>query len=369
MRQLLTVLLSLGALALVGCAPYPTPRPSPVPSPAPNIQATVEARVREQLTAVAQLTPTPRLTPEAQQDLVAEAAHGVRTLLQEWERFQQGFDGWRQGLEACTPEARRRDLRGFATRFYSEVSARANALAPPPLAQKAADLLSDAVAKEETALRRLAEKWTPGDSEAFLDYETARADTDVLRRQALQALEEARRPPTPTPLPRPTPALTPSPEATTTPSAKPTPTPTPAQSTPTATPADREIEAFAQGMEAVRSAWEAFRASYDAWRQRDGDCNRDGVRKELRRFAEGFRAIHTQAMALPKAPAVRVVADLLTQAAEREAQALATLRDAWVPYDPSPFSRFDAQRREADRLRRLAIAALETLLAQTGAQR
>lgn len=317
--------------------------------------------MRERLTAVAQLTPTPRLTPEAQQALVAEAAQRVRTLLPEWERFQQEFDGWRQGLEACTPETRRRDLRGFATRFYSEVSTRANALAPPPPAQKAADLLSKAVAKEETALRRLAEKWAPGDSEAFLDYETARADADLLRRQSLQALEEARRPPTPTPAP------TPSPEATTTPLAQ--PTPTPAQSTPIATPADREMEAFAQGMEAVRSAWEAFRASYDAWRQRDGDCNREGVRKELLRFAEGFRAIHTQATALPKAPAVRVVADLLAQAAEREAQALATLRDAWVPYDPSPFARFDAQRREADRLRRTAIAALETLLAQTGEQR
>lgn len=362
MRRWLWVLLSLGALALAGCTRYPTPPPSPIPSPTPNIQATVEARVREQLATIAPPTPTPGATPEARQALVADTAQAVRSLLQEWERFQQGFDTWRQGLDACSAEARRRDLRGFATRFYSEVATRLNALAPPPQAQKVVALLSDAVAKEETALRRLAEKWEPGGTEAFLDYETARADADVLRRQAAQALEEARRPPTPTPTPSPVPARTPTPEATTTPIAQPTPTPVPLASTPT--PADREMEAFAQEVEAVRTAWESFRAAYDTWRQRDGDCNRDAVRKDLQRFAEGFRGIYSQATALPKAPAVRTVATLLGQAAEQEAQALATLRDTWAPYDPAPFARFDAQRREADRLRRQALTALETLLTQ-----
>ncbi|GBD10696.1 hypothetical protein HRbin23_00341 [bacterium HR23] len=365
-RCWLLAMLTLGVAVLAGCGapPYPTP-PSPAPGPTPNIQATVEARVREQLTAVAQLTPTPGM-PSPPLALTAETVQAIRSLVQEWEGFQQGFDAWRAGLTACTPEARRRDLRGFAVRFYSEVASRANALVPPPQAQRVAELLSDAVAKEETALRRLAEKWQPGSADAFLDYETERADVDVLRRKALQALEEARRPPTPTPRPTPTPSPIPSPEATTTPAATPSPTPRPASPTPTPDPA---LEAFAQAVAGLSSAWEGFRTAYDAWRERDGECKRDEVRRDLQRFVDRFRTLQGKALALPKAPPLGVVADLLAQAAQREAQALASLRDEWAPYDPAPFSRFDAQRQEADRLRRQALSALEALMARPGALR
>jgi DNA-directed RNA polymerase specialized sigma24 family protein len=339
-------LLVWGVLAVGACAPPPTPQPPP-PGPTPNIQATVEARIREHLAAPARPTPTPAGAGEAQRALLEETARAVRSLMEEWEAFRADFARWRQGLTACTPEAHRRDLRGFAVRFYSEVSAPVNALAPPPQARRAAELLSEAVAKEEKALRRLAEKWGPGSPQAFLEYETERAAVDVLRRQARQALEEARRPPTPTP--------TPSPEAT------PTPSPTPSPPAPLAP--DKEVEAFLRAWEAVQEAWEAFRARYDAWRARDGECDREAVRLALQGWREKFQGIVSRTRALPTAPAAFPVTDLLREAAEQEASALTTLQETWAPYDPAPFTRFDTRQQEVDRLRRSALRALDALLA------
>ena len=119
-------------------------------------------------------------------------------------------------------------------------------------------------------------------------------------------------------------------------------------------------------MTAVNLAWDAFRSSYDTFRQKDGECDRGAITSALTGLEGQVLALKRRAETLPRASVVRTVAELLTEAAVREASALSELRETWRPFDASFLRKYEEAQREADRLRRQAASALEDLRLQYG---
>jgi len=317
---------SILALAVFACGGADEPSPPPPGEPPPNIEATVEAKVREQLAAIALLTPTPSATPDVNEALVADFTRRYAAIAQEWDALHEAYQSWRQGLTGqgtCGEAAMRARLRGFAAEFSNEVASRVNRLPVAGELQVPHEALGEAASDEELALRTLSETWAPGAPEGFLTYATERGEVDQLRRQARVAFAEVL-------------------EAN----------------------GDETVDEFARAIESLATAWEAFRRDYDAWRRTDGDCDTQGVATALEGFVEQFRGVAQKTFALPASAFVRSQAQLLAEAADRELQALTTLRDTWKPYDRTYFTAFEAEMASVGRLRRQVAGALEDLLLQ-----
>ena len=317
---------SILVLAMYACGGGDEPSPPPLREPPPNIEATVEAKVREQLAAIALLTPTPSTTPDVNEALVGDFSRRYAAIAQEWDAFHGAYQSWRQGLTGqgtCGEAAIRARLRGFAAEFSSQVSSRVNRLPVATGLQAPHEALGEAASTEELALRTLSETWVPGAPEGFLTYATTRGEVDRFRRQAREAFAEV----------------------------------------PEDTP-DEKVEEFSRALDSVTTAWESFRREYDAWRRTDGDCDTQAVATALEGFVEQFRGIAQKTFALPASAFVRSQAQLLAEAADRELQALTTLRDTWKPYDRSYFTSFEGEMASVGRLRRQVAGALEDLLLQ-----
>ncbi|MBI4233053.1 MAG: hypothetical protein HY686_01275 [Chloroflexi bacterium] len=361
--SLVTLFLTILAFACGQPAAAPAPSPTSAEPPA-SIKATVEALVSQQLTAVAQRTPAPAATPDPARASAADFATAYQGLDKSWQGFHQEYEQWRGGLKGCGEDSLRDALRGLAARFSQDVVGPVNGLERPASVRMAGELLADAAAKDLTALQQLRDSWQPGSDKAFREYEAARVEANALRRQAADALSDAlsgvtAETPTSevTPVPgTPAPARTPAPS---------TPTPLPAR-TPGRQSASPEAETFAKAFAGVNATWNSFDKEYDAWRQRNGDCDRAAVQARLSKFAEQFRALAAQVQAMPRPAAVRPLVELLSEAAQKEDRALKVLRDTWQPYDRRHFGAFEQSAREADQLRRQAGAALDDLRVRYG---
>lgn len=387
-RIILTHILgiSLVAVTLFRCGEAEEPSAPPPVEPPPNIQATVEAGVRQQLAAIAQLTPTPSTTPDVNQALVAGFNRESAAIAEEWDAFHEEYEAWRQSLTSganCSEGATLSRLRGFAADFSSQVASGVSLLPTPPGSQAAAQALGEAAGKEELALRRLSATWEPRQPEGFLTYAAQRSEVDKLRRRASEALAEAL-------------------EATVSEALEGFDSAVDklrrqvsqvlaeaSDSTPGEVLAefdsavkelreqvsqalvvemhsasDVELVEFNSAVESINATWVDFRSDYDAWRRRDGECDTQAVDQALERFLEQFQATAQKTFSLPTSTVVRSLAQLLSEAADRELQALKTLRDTWKPYDRSYFTAFEAEVRAVGRLRRQVTGALEDLRLQ-----
>ena len=136
--------------------------------------------------------------------------------------------------------------------------------------------------------------------------------------------------------------------------------------TPTPTPISAEDSAavveYAIGHSAVTQDWEAFHATFDAWRAGLIACEASSFQVALGKFAGRFSDVARPANALPRHAQVRTLADSLVQSLESEAAALRRLRDEWQPGDPSLFELVETERSAASALQKELEDQLNDLL-------
>ena len=338
----MTTLLVAACASDAGSTPEPersTPTASPTSTPVP--------------------TPTPVDDTEARQAAAALGAFGAdaAVLAVDWDAFRVRFDDWRGSIESCGEADRRADLRSWVVDFGA-VSLAAASLDFPSGSAAARDSLTSAITLEEGGLRELRDGWTPGSDAAFTLYERARTAAVIGRQEArariveLIAIGESGDSPELEPAPSPPPGIPPG-------FLPPEPPPAPL--------ADEDtLAAFKTELEESWVSWDDFHLRFDAWRRTDGDCAHSEVRDRLETFARDFDAVLGRANALVRPSVVRPLAEQLIEAAVRESEALAGLRDAWTAYDAGPWSALDATRRGADGLRRQVRSSLDELNLQYG---
>ena len=97
-----------------------------------------------------------------------------QTIDEEWDRFHQDFDEWRAGLTSCHRSSVHEALQGFAAGF-AEITAQAGDLPRATVTREIADVVIAAAEDEETAFRRLRDRWQPDDISLFEQVEQRRA--------------------------------------------------------------------------------------------------------------------------------------------------------------------------------------------------
>lgn len=389
-RRATVLIISLLLVVGVACGPAPSTEQSQPSPPLPTSQPAASfptAPLQTQRPQAVVPSPSPGLT-EVERDRLNDFATAYVALMKEWDAFQANYEQWRLGLTECDEAAMRQALRRWATQFSTEVTPLVHLLRPSGGARPAADLLSEALTKEEVALRRLSGSWKSGDTPAFLEFEVARAEANAVRRKATYVLEEARSggamaPSAPARAEAKPPASAEAPKDTTTsqqegarsggataPSA-----PAGAEAKASASaeaPKDKTTsqqvaatapvtEAFAKAFGAANEGWDTYQRSYDSWRQLGGDCKASEVTVALRALVQRFQATTAGLAKLPYSPTVASVIELTGQAAETEERALKSLRDTWQPYNLQYFVAFEEKKGEAERLRRQAVNVLATL--------
>ena len=343
------MLASMVALLAAACASDGPTSPAPTSTPPP----------------VADATPTPFPTPTPVDDTAARQAASAldrfgseaTVIAADWGTFRAGFDDWRGSLDACGEADRRADLRSWVVDF-GVVTLAAASLDFPSGTAAARDSLTSAITLEEQGLRDLRDGWTPGSDAAFALYERSRTQALIGRQEArariveLIAIVESGEPlPEPTAVP-PQPGIPPG-------FLPPEPPPAPLAGA-------GELGEFKDALEASWVSWDAFHRRFDDWRRSDGDCAQAEVRGRLAAFARDFEAVLGRVNAQVRPSVVRPLAEQLIDAAVRESQGLADLRDSWTAYDAGPWRAFDAARRSADGLRRQVRSSLDELNLQYG---
>ncbi|MBI4329455.1 MAG: hypothetical protein HY685_06285 [Chloroflexi bacterium] len=319
-KLLMVASLLLLLLILMACTPVPTPTSPPPASPTPTVAP------RPSPTP----TPIPAEVREQVRPVIVGFDQAYRRVNQQWDSLYRAYLTWRQKLTDCSERDRRADLRAWVTEFQPLVE-RVAGLELPSDTAEVGKLLADAVAQEERGLRMLRDTWSPGSSTAFQGYEDSRVAAVPLRQQATARLG----------------GLIAQADEKVTPTA--------------GLPKLMELR---DQVKELGSLWESFHQKYDAWRQRDGDCEAEAVHEAIKGFAAEFQGVSAAVFAISRPATVRPLAERLMEAVTTEGRALEALRDQWQPYDESHFVRYADVVAEASKLRRQVASELDQLLHQ-----
>jgi hypothetical protein len=146
-----------GAIALFVAACSPSASPEAAPA-LPESQSTAAA------------TPVPVEAIRTAQQFAAAQAQ-IET---DWDGYHQEFDRWRAGLTSCSRASAEEAFRGFAS-DASAISVQAGDLPRWADVRDLADKLVDAAGAEEAVLRRLRDRWQPGNTALFEEVEEHRS--------------------------------------------------------------------------------------------------------------------------------------------------------------------------------------------------
>lgn len=263
------------------------------------------------------------------QEAIDKYRQAFQPVEKDWDALNKSFDNWRKSLTDAKSKDKEAEKTALDTLQKLAASAqdilnRVYALPRPQLIQKPADLLITAAETQDAAFRKLNSTWKPGDDDSLSAFEKDRASANKLRRDSTLGVDGV------------------------------------------AAAGLRESKAllaqFSALHEQMDKAWAEFRGQYDTWRNKGGDCDRNAIRQQLAERAASFHSLAQRAFALPQASVVRPLAELTTQAAEREETALRQLRDSWKPYDSSFYQLYEKEWVAIDRLRRQASAGLTDLM-------
>ena len=120
------------------------------------------------------------------------------------------------------------------------------------------------------------------------------------------------------------------------------------------------MDAFVEQRQAIDEEWDQLHVDFDRWRAGLTSCDRSSVHEALQGFAAGFAEVTAQAGDLPRATAIREIADVVIAAAEDEGAAFRRLRDRWQPDDISLFEQVEQRRADsAEAQRHVEDMALE----------
>ena len=277
------VALGIFLVGVVACGQDPTAI-APSGLNTPNIPATVTALALSQAQA---LTPTP--VPEGvRRELLAFAA-GHRSTSEDWDKFHQEMDQWRDDVVACVPASFESALDAFAGRALG-IAQTARSLDRLPNIDSLAARLTALAEREQFAFATLSSDWTPetglsSDSSSqepglFQQFASVRSSVDLERGKIAQSISARR-----TSLDG---------------------------STLTA------IESFADSMEILDSNWDNFHHDYDAFRVEQVELGDDAAATRLGDLLTQFGSIVDRVQDLPDTLLTRDIADRLADAADGE---------------------------------------------------
>ena len=235
---------------------------------------------------------SPRPLSAAERMAVGEFTSQQESLGQEWDQIHQEFDEWRSGLTSCHGSAAENALRRFAA-GSSDVTKQARNLPRAKVTKEFADILIEAAEAEETAFRRLRDRWQPGNLSLFEAVEeersnAVRAQNEVadLSSELREDLEEA--------------------------------------SDPTDSQAREE---FSATLDVIAVDWEDFHDDYTALLREAGSLTGDEILARLDQLIQQFGAVFEAVDELPTATAVEDMTETLQAAAEDELDALTAVHD------------------------------------------
>ena len=241
----------------------------------PDIQATVTALALSQARA---LTPTP-LSQGARQDLLAFAA-GLRSTSDDWDRFHQGMDQWREDVAACVPASVESALETFAGKALG-ITQTARGLDLLPKLETFASRLTAAAEREGAAFETLSNNWTPSrSSESFQQLASARSAAGLVRQEVARSLL--------------------------------------ARQTSPDDASRNVIEVFSSQMATLNLDWDQFHRAYDAFRTEIIDPDEESADNRLGGLLVQFDSIVDQIRALPDSTLTRDIAGRLADAADGE---------------------------------------------------
>jgi hypothetical protein len=126
---------------------------------------------------------------ENDREALAEFVAAFGELMEPWDDFHKGFDGWVRTEGDCDRAGESYALQLFNQRF-SELDHRVRALSQVSYLRPSSDLLSEAVGREGAALHSLANTWVPYENDVYRDMDEERANADKLRRLSDRRVQE-----------------------------------------------------------------------------------------------------------------------------------------------------------------------------------
>lgn len=277
------VVLAVILTAFVACG-QDTATSSPGGLNTPDIQATVTALAWSQAQA---LTPTP--VPEgARQELLAFAAsHGSTS--DDWDRFDEGMDQWRNDVVACVPASFESALDAFAGRAIG-ITQGARSLDRFQSLQALAVRLTAAAELEKAAFEALSTNWTPESENSdtisvsapalFQEVASVRSAVDLARATVAKALL--------------------------------------ARETSLDEASLTAIESFASNVELLNSDWDQFHRDYDLFRSEQVELDDAAAASRLGGLLTQFGSIVNQVQRLPMTALTEKIADRFADAAAGE---------------------------------------------------
>ncbi len=337
--KILGLLLMYGlTMFLVACTSddaTATPQPSK-PTVDPSAQATLEALALPPL--VGESTDAD-VSAEAKL-VVAQFASAHFALEQDWDRLHADIDAWRNGLITCETSSAQAGLRGFVAQLF-EITLASVALPRFPIVREQADKLISAAELEEGAVGRLKDHWQPDEPSVFLEVDSVRSASLVVRTEVQDEVTDL-------------------------------------QQRTTAT--SREVVlAYSDAFQQIASDWDAFHQSYEDLRSDQTTLSSVEVVNRLNDLVDEFTVVTDAILTPSPSQLTRSINEILAAASSEEDLALRLLRGTFQRtddggpddepvfqvVDPSLFDDLDEQLVETNSLRREALLVLSDVLDET----
>ena len=277
-RKLYPAFLAVATLLLLGVAACATEPPVPTREPVPPTSP-----------EVMRSGPSTAAVPVSR-DVVLEFAAEQEAVNEDWDKFHVDFDSWRARLSACDRTAAQEALRVFASDFAA-ITQQARDLPGKGVARELPDNVILAANGEEAALRMLRDQWQPGNPSLLENAQAERGNAaNLLRATSIEVdkLEELDKP-----------------------------------------EYQAIAEDFSDALEPVEEAWDAFNDNYKTLEDDHIDLASEEIVTRLRALAEEHETVLGSLEDIPSDKVTDPVHDLLTEAAETEAEAFEDLLDAF----------------------------------------
>ena len=229
--------------------------------------------------------PTP--VPQQVKDLAQQFARDYGFIEKDWDNFHVEFDTWREGLVACDPSAAQQAFRGFASHF-NDVNEETLVLSRPSSARGLADKLIEASQGEAAALRRLRDRWQPGDNSLLEAVASKRVDSAAAQRGVEDKLADLQEE-------------------------------TDAESL-------EELNEFSDAFDVIQADWEEFHDSYESLKDDQAGLEPAAVLDRIDELINSFDSIIEGVEDLPSAEKAEDLADGLAAAADSQEMGLGELK-------------------------------------------
>ena len=232
-------------------------------------------------------SPVPEQAQELAQELAQQFARDHGFIEKDWDNFHLEFDTWREGLVACDPSAAQQAFRGFASNF-NDVNEQTLSLSRPTGTRGLADKLIEASQGEAAALRRLRDRWQPGNDSLLEAVATKRVESAVAQKGAEDKLADLQ-------------------EGTDTESLD-------------------ELKKFSEGFDVLQADWEEFHGSYESLKDDQTELEPAAVLDRIDELIGNFDLIVAGVKDLPAADKAEDLADALAEAADSQKKGLIQLK-------------------------------------------